>query len=174
MNDKTHFIKLLIKLAASKGVEMTDAQIAVYWEDLGRLRYSCKVLENARRNRYKTAMPTVIDLLEDHKLLQLKVDEVNTVDTVRYQLGSSSSKPTQSRLRAVFAWDLMFNNGYACDCVWEYLEKNHIDVPEDYMGIRKNKQVRDSYVNLLLENNLKNMRKINPKVSFLKGIVNEI
>lgn len=174
MNDRRHFIKLLTKLAASKGVEITEPHIAVYWEDLGRLRYSYEVLENARRNRYKRAMPTVIDLLEDHRLLQLKLDEVNTVDTVRYELGFRSSKHTQYKLRAMFALDLMFNDGYAPDLVWKYLEQNHIDVPEDYMDIRKNKQVRDAYVNLLLENNLKNMRKINPKGSFLKGIVNEI
>lgn len=67
--DKVKFTSTLAKLVVSKlySNHFTEDHIALYWQDLKSKRYIIEVMEKARHREYKSRMPLISELIDDHK-----------------------------------------------------------------------------------------------------------
>lgn len=143
--DKLQFATEFEKLLYSKQTPVERLAIEVYWEDLCDLEYLPETLRECRNRTWYRDFDRSIPRFPE----TAEIKEVNREICIRNRpkpvmIEEPKQKPSKyfldkpegySRVLSSFCQDCMSYLGLNCGSVWEYCEKNLIDVPMDFEGV---------------------------------------
>ena len=147
--NEEQFAQEFLMLQSCKQIFPSELISLVYWEELKNLEHLSETLKECRNrqwfkdfNKSIPRFPETIEIKEVNQeivkkknYVPLKILPENAASVSSYMKGKPKG---YARIMSLFCTDLMSAMDINCSQIWDFIEENDIEIPKNYLEVRKN------------------------------------